>query len=738
MLTEVLFVPGAPNLLSIAKAAKESATFEFSGDSCRIQQGQLCAEAMKSSNGLYMLGSYAKTALTMVATSKPTAELWHRRLAHLGYRNLAKLVRDDLIIGIKDLTPAEIEAADKTMCEPCIMGKHHRAPFESSTTKTTKRLELLHMDLSGPMPVESLGGSKYYATVLDDYSGLSIVRPIKRKTHAAEFVKESIILLETQTGERVRKVRTDNGGEYINDYLGEFFKSKGIIHETTAPYTPEQNGKAERLNRTINEKACALLADAGLEQNLWGEAVMTANYARNRSPSTGKDKTPWELMFKIKPDISHMRVFGARAYIHVPKDLRRKLDFVSERGTFIGYEPNTKGYRILLDTGVIKASRDVIFDEDTRGGAPAIESNKKPPAEPAPGNNGSGGYTPAAPSAGLLLPPAPAAPTPPAQDTQEPPEESSNYHETQVPVPLRSGRVSIKPKDWWVADPVSLSAADPLLEPTTWEEAMSGPYAADWLVACEEEMASLKANNTWELVELPGDAKAIPLKWVFKVKKDDNGDIARFKARLVAKGYMQREGIDYEEVFAPVGKYTTLRTLMALAAGQDLHLHLLDIKTAFLNGDLEETVYVKQPTGFALGDDALVCKLNRALYGLHQAPRAWHERLKKELDKHGFEVSAADAGLYTFTSKTDTAYILVYVDDILMAAKELATIDRIKDILMNAFDARDLGEATVFLGITIARDWMKNLINLAQARLFTEMMDKLYMESANTPSETIT
>jgi ribonuclease HI len=199
----------------------------------------------------------------------------------------------------------------------------------------------------------------------------------------------------------------------------------------------------------------------------------------------------------------------------------------------------------------------------------------------------------------------------------------------------------------------------------------------------------------------------------------------------VVKGYMQQEGIDYEEVFAPVGKYTTLRSLMALTAEHDLHLHMLDFKTAFLNGELEETVYVTQPPGFNLGDGALVCKLNRALYGLHQAPRAWHQRLSKELDTHGFKVSEADAGLYIFAGEEDTCYVLVYVDDILMAAKELATINKVKQILMEAFEARDLGEATLFLGITITRDRTNKLVKLAQARLITELLERFGMREAN-------
>ena len=237
----------------------------------------------------------------------------------------------------------------------------------------------------------------------------------------------------------------------------------------------------------------------------------------------------------------------------------------------------------------------------------------------------------------------------------------------------------------------------------------------------DEEMASLLENETWNLEKLPPGAMAIPVKWVFKVKRDADGNVERFKARLVAKGFKQREGIDFDEVYAPVGKFSTLRTLIAKVTAEDMELHQLDVKTAFLNGYLEEDLWIKQPPGYEEGGPDMACHLKKSLYGLKQAPRAWHARLHEELDKIGFKASQADPGLYI--SKGLKAYLLIYVDDILIASKNMRNVKRIKDLLQQAFDARDLGEASYFLGISITRDRGSKTTKLSLERMTKEIVE---------------
>ena len=269
-----------------------------------------------------------------------------------------------------------------------------------------------------------------------------------------------------------------------------------------------------------------------------------------------------------------------------------------------------------------------------------------------------------------------------------------------------------------------------ITEPTSFEEALASPQASEWQAAMDEEVASLHSNHTWDLEELPRGAKTIPVQVGVQGQADPTGSIERFKARLVAKGYMQRAGVDFDEVYAPVSKHASLRTLLAITAAEDLELHSLDIKTAFLNGELEEEVYIDQPPGYEEGGRSKVAHLRRALYGLRQAPRTWHLRLKQELESMGFKASDADPGLFTCQHKSGRIALLVYVDDLLIAAPSLDGVSYVKQRIQAAFDTHDLGEAAAFLGMSIQRDRASRTIKLAQTSMVRELVEKYGLADA--------
>ncbi|GAX76482.1 hypothetical protein CEUSTIGMA_g3927.t1 [Chlamydomonas eustigma] len=240
---------------------------------------------------------------------------------------------------------------------------------------------------------------------------------------------------------------------------------------------------------------------------------------------------------------------------------------------------------------------------------------------------------------------------------------------------------------------------------------MDSPQAEEWRLAMTEEMASLMKNGTWKLVDCPLGVTPVPVKWVFKVKRDSSGNIERFKARLVAKGFKQREGIDYNEVYAPVSKHTTLRALLSMVATEDLELQQLDVKTAFLNGVLEEEIYM-----------------------VNMAPRAWHTKLRKELELLGFTASEADAGLFIRYGKqrSDNVYLLVYVDDYLLITikdnkSSLLNLKSQLALLASIFDIHDMGEAKFFLGKEIERNREKRTLVLSQRRFTEELLNKYSM-----------
>jgi len=208
------------------------------------------------------------------------------------------------------------------------------------------------------------GGSRYLATFLDDYNKLSVVQPMKKKSDVAVVTEGVLTCLELQTWKKVKAMQMDRGGEYVNEEMTSLLSKRGIAHRKTIGYLPKQNGSTERLNRDLQEKGNAMLEDSGLGEELWAEAMVTTNYTHNRLPSRVHGKTPWEKFFGEKPDVNHMCVFGARAYMHIPKENRKKMQSISERGVFVGYGPDYKAYKVLRERdGQILVSHDVIVDE---------------------------------------------------------------------------------------------------------------------------------------------------------------------------------------------------------------------------------------------------------------------------------------------------------------------------------------------------------------------------------------
>lgn len=741
-LQEVLYVSQASaSLLSVSAASSKGAQFSFGPQGCTISNRCEEVRAIGSlSGGIYYISGSTAGGKAYAAGAGESAALWHARFGHPSYDSLASLVSKELVTGI-NVTPDVFLAEKGNTCEPCIMSKHARDPFGASNSSSRKACELIHMDVCGPIDPSSLGGAKYLATFIDDYSKFSIVVPIRHKSSVAELIKETLPWMEQQTGNRVITIRSDNGGEYVSKALGDWLRQRGITHQFSAPYTPQQNGVAERLNRTILERVRAMLITAGdLPFTLWAEAAATASYLRNRLPATGINMTPVEAFYGYKPRVQHLRTFGSTAYVQVPKEKRAnaKLSPRSTRGVLVGYSFGTvKGYRIWMPKwNKVVISRDVIFNEpgvqlhssstdsmqhdinaeQTNGSVPAAESLGAATSKQRPTDSAISAAL--RPSSGSIGDSADSTATEVMrQRVRNPPQRYS---------PGRANTAS---------GTANTAKATGFQEPSSYQEAMHSAESAQWSAACEEEMASLEANNTWTYTQLPPDKRAINVKWVFKIKTNAEGEPERYKARLVAQGFRQQEGVDYTEVFAPVSKHATLRTLLSTVAANDLELHQLDIKTAFLQGALDEEIYVSEPPGYEQGGSGMAYRLHKALYGLKQAPRAWHHRLDEELRTIGFIPSGIDPGLYTYNGKTSTAYLLIYVDDILIAAPDLSTVNSVKASLMRAFEARDLGEATFFLGMNIRRERDNKTLKLSQESLTTSMLEEYCLtESAARPT----
>ena len=269
-------------------------------------------------------------------------------------------------------------------------------------------------------------------------------------------------------------------------------------------------------------------------------------------------------------------------------------------------------------------------------------------------------------------------------------------------------------------------------DPKILSQAMNSKESELWYNAMNEEMNSMNSNEVWDLVELPNGARAIGCKWVFKTKKDSFGNIERHKARLVAKGFTQKEGIDYTETFSPVSKKDSLRVILALVAHFDLELQQMDVKTAFLNGELEEEVYMKQLEGFSSSDgEKLVCKLKKSIYGLKQASRQWYLKFHNVISSFGFEENVMDQCIYQKVSGSKICFLVLYVDDILLATNDKGMLHEVKQFLSKNFEMKDMGEASYVIGIKIERDRYRGILGLSQEAYINKVLERFRMKDCS-------
>ncbi|MCH80541.1 retrovirus-related Pol polyprotein from transposon TNT 1-94, partial [Trifolium medium] len=710
--------------------------------------------------------------------------IWHSRLGHPHHevlKHILKLCNQQL--PNKNLSD---------FCSACCLGKVHRLPSVSSTATYTKPLELVFCDLWGPAPVESFGGYSYFLTCVDAYTRFTWIFPLKLKSHTLSTFQNFKSKVELQYNLPIKVVQTDGGGEFC--HFTQFLTPLGIIHRLTCTHTHHQNGSVERKHRHIVENGLTLLAHAKVPLHFWDHAFLTATYLINRLPSPTLDnKSPFFLLnFKI-PDYKFLKTFGCACFPFLRPYNTQKMNFHSKECIFLGYSPVYKGYKCLDSTGKIFISKDVMFNK-ARFPYNELFPSDQPSHQPLSVNSTSptlSSFPPTPnpvpiPPSSLAAPPHTVAPhTTPIQSLNTPivsltPNDSShNSLTSQIPsthpsnsvspsnssysphsnsnlfnspTPTASGLgngpvlhptpITIVPPSSVDTSSVSPASTDASVSPNTPDPpvithrihpqnthtmAMQHP---EWLQAMKSEYDALMTNNTWSLVQLPDDRKAIGCKWVFRLKQNPDGSINKYKARLVAKGFHQKHGFDYTETFSPVVKPVTVRTVLTLAVTNKWSIQQLDINNAFLNGLLDEEVYMVQPPGFEATDKSLVCKLQRALYGLKQAPRAWFERLRSALVKLGFVPIKCDPSLFTLHVKHHTIFLLVYVDDIIITGSSNGLIQQLIHKLNSEFSLKDLGKLDYFLGIEVHHDKSGSLL-LSQTKYIRDLLTKANMENAN-------
>lgn len=766
-LYDVLHVPDLKlSLVSVPKlaATKHSVHFNQHGCLIRNKQGRVCLAA-KLTNGLYQVDAavHQSESANAVSSSSPPFNLWHKRLGHLGCTHLASLSRLDMVRGMPDMQKVEPH-----LCGTCQQGKQASLPFPPSThVQATKPLELIHSDVCGPMPVPSLTGKRYMVTFIDHATRYTHVYFMHTKNQVADYFREFKAEVELLHGAKIKALRSDNGGEYIGKSLVDQLHEAGIQHQTTAPYAPQQNGIAERKNRTLCEMARCLLLQASLPQDFWAEALHTANYIVNRvSGKATPGTTPYESWFGHKPSLAHFKVFGCLAYTGTPKPGRTKWSARAETAIFLGYLTKSKAYRFYNPRKqAFFKSREVVFDEETMAVSvldleakdderhPVHFQVAAPPAPPAANNT----HEPLAGTAGgqgsdreVTDGQDEASNTDDAADEIDTADEVDDAAPLRPPTPPNNApapadnpryprRERRPPAGRENFELAMVAAPSPDGSPRTHAEARATNDWRHWDDAMRDELASIRDCNVAELCRLPAGRRAIGSRWVFKRKLDPATRLtSRFKARLVAQGFSQRPGIDYNETYAPVVSYSTLRILFALSAIEDLELEQMDVKTAFLYGDLEEEVYMRQPPGYeAKGKEHLVWRLRKSIYGLKQSPRMWNAKITQVLISFGLRQSRKDPGVFYSLPGAPRLLVALYVDDILIAGKDKTQIRELKAALASNFKMSDLGPVKRILGINIERDRKARTISIDQSDYVKLVLERFSMHESKpvlTPS----
>jgi hypothetical protein len=767
MLRDVLYVPSlTKNLFSIPKATEVGAKFEIEEDKVLVKNSKnhIVGKATKKGN-LFVLDCEPERSQVNITDGKPDeAILWHKRLGHINFAKMKKL--NDMVDGIPNL-----KIDTHYFCESCIKGKHKRKDISKKPSlRENEPLKLVHTDICGPMSVASLGGHRYFTTFIDDTTRYTHVAFLKNKSEVSTKFKEYATMIETQTGLKIKAIRSDYGGEYTGYPFQQFLKEKGILHKPVAPHTPEHNGVAERKNRTLVEMARTMIEDKNLPKSFWAEAISLSNYLLNRLPTKAlEDKTPFEALFKERPNLENIKVFGSKAFMLNYN--RRKLDAKTRNCIYLGPELNTKAHKLFDPVKKrVFMSRDVVFIEVEQTENGEKEKSKQDQLE-------------------IRVDLEKEKLTHPSQQQVQQQEQVDNQDEDENPIGIqrrdhenqdeasegseddeeteeevreeereegrreeqqqqqqissssnrnnekysRYGR-KIKPVKRLINEYAHYTA----VEPQTYDEAINSDESSKWREAMEREIDSLERNNTWKLVPKPKDRDIVGCKWVFKVKLKADGSIERYKARLVAKGFTQQQGIDYGETFAPVARATTIRCLLSIVAAEDLHLHQMDVDSAFLYGTLEETIFMEQPIGF-INEKHLnhVCRLNKSLYGLKQSPRIWNELLTQHLEQQGFKNSKSEPCLFSKINESTKIIVVIYVDDLLIASNSLKEIDKFKDAMQSSFNMKDLGEAKYCLGIEIVWNKEQGILTILQRKYLEETLEQFEMKESKSVSTPI-
>ncbi|KAI3828361.1 hypothetical protein L1987_02461 [Smallanthus sonchifolius] len=689
------------------------------------------------------------------------------KLGHISYRKMNHLVRNGLVTGVPKL---RFTVADDFM--PCKKGKQQRKSHKPKLQNFIDTpLELLHMDLFGPISIRSIGGKSFCLVVTDDFSRFSLVHFLGTKDETANIFQYLILSLESLCKLKVRRIRSDNGTEFKNNLMELFCLKKGIRHEFSALYTPQQNGVAERKNRTLIETARMMLSDAKLPVTFWAEAVNTACHVLNRVLVVKRhNKTCYELINNRLPNLDYLVPFGSPCSLLLQyKDRKSKFNAKAVEGIFLGYVVNSPckrvyniGTRTVEEWFEVDCSKHNIppkltglawgFDYDalfksfnlpdlsavdaanvyellggsddssfsTRATVPIVtpDSNVASASGTLNGDNSENVHVD-------------------GNDAQDNPNTSVGNEAPADPINIESSYSGTQD-----LGELSTNLDSEIQEPNVPEARVHKNHPIDNIIGDSHAGVQTRHRTITENTSLYSEIldtgvmetclhAAFVSQWVFKSKTDDRHVVVKNKARLVVQGFYQQEGLDYTEVYAPVARLEAIRLFLAYASYVGFKVYQLDVKSAFLYGKVHEKVYVTQPPGFEDPHNInKVYKLDKSHYGLHQAPRAWYETLSKHLLSNGFDRGQIDSTLFIRKAGGDILLVQVYVDDIIFGSTNEGMCREFEQVMKSKFEMSNMGELSFFLGLQVSQ--REDDIYLHQTKYVQNILSKYKMNDSST------
>jgi hypothetical protein len=744
-LNNCLYVPEFNvNLISVRKLLENNYIVNFQNTKASIIKNNKIILEANLEEKLYTIKLEASYLNKEISNKNlENIKLWHTRYGH---KNL------DTICRILSIPKPNI----KLNCSSCIKAKLTNTKHIKITPKAKNYLDKIVIDLCGPI-MPKANNKQYIIFFLDSATRNLKYKLLESKSEAFQAFIEFKNLVENQSNKKIKIIKSDNGLEFKNQKFTQLCISSGIIQEFNSPYTAEQNGLIERINRTIIETTRAYLYYSRAPLNFWNLALDAAVYIYNITPHASLNFiTPHEKLYNKKPIIKNLKTWGSIAY-YLNKTQISKLEPRSKLGILVGF--NSINYKVLdIESKRVIQTRDVKILEnnfynftsntttsnsttststtsnknliDLNSLEDFISSNNIVNSIENTTSNTTNNTTSNSSNSSTTL----------SRESSLDPLDPNYYININNKRSLLEIDTTYKKRNNNNYNLISELAfiITENNEPKTYLEAINNSNSKEWLEAMQAEINQLESQNVWNLVDRKPSYNILKGRWVYKIKTDENNNLVKYKARWVIKGYNQIYGLDYLETFANTTRIEVIRLLLFLAAYLDLEIIQLDIKNAFLHAPLDETIYMEQPTGFS--KNTKICKLNKSLYGLKQAPRAWYLYLKEKLALLEFFPIFSEQGIFTNkTTKIDKKlFIIVYVDDILIIGKDINLIKITKLKLSKLIEVTDLGEATYFLGIEITRNRKSRTIKLSQtkySKILLEKYNKNNLNPISTPSD---